>query len=171
MRKTLVFAATGLIATPAMAGELTVTVEIPRLKVAEYHKPYVAIWIETADGKAVSNLDVWYDIDLKGKEAGTKWLPDLRTWWRKSGRTLAMPANGISGPTQGPGSYTLKFPEGARPLGKLAPGAYKLQIEAAREVGGRELLSIPFQWPAKGTRTASAKGQSELGAVTLTVKP
>ena len=92
MRKTLVFAATGLIATPAMAGELTVTVEIPRLKVAEYHKPYVAIWIETADGKAVSNLDVWYDIDLKGKEAGTKWLPDLRTWWRKSGRTLAMPA-------------------------------------------------------------------------------
>ena len=46
------------VGAPAMAADLAVTVEIPRLSVAEYHKPYVAIWVEapdaTAAGSAVS---------------------------------------------------------------------------------------------------------------------
>lgn len=170
MRKSLAFVATGLIATPAVAGEMTVTVEIPRLRVAEYHKPYVAIWVENEAGQAVANLDVWYDVDMRGGE-GTKWLPDLRTWWRRAGRSVKMPINGVSGPTQAPGRYTLTFKEGARPLGKLAAGSYKLRVEAAREVGGREMLTIPFQWPPKGTQTGSAQGQTELGALSLTLKP
>src|SRR5690606_23963404 len=36
----------GLSAAPAQASGLTVTVEIPRLGVSEYHRPYVAMWIE-----------------------------------------------------------------------------------------------------------------------------
>jgi len=170
MRKTIYFAMGSLVAAPAAAGELSVSVEIPRLRVAEYHKPYVAIWIEDASGKVAANLDVWYDVDLKGGE-GTKWLPDLRTWWRRAGRSLKMPADGISGPTQGPGTQPLKFKEGVRPLGKLAPGAYTLRVEAAHEVGGRELVSVPFQWPPKRAASASASGSAELGAVRLTVKP
>lgn len=170
MRKTIAFVATGLIATPAVAGEMTVNVEIPRLRVAEYHKPYVAVWVENEAGQAVANLKVWYDVDMRNAE-GTKWLPDMRTWWRRTGRTLKMPVNGVSGPTQGPGRYALKFRDGVQPLGKLAPGAYKLRIEAAREVGGREALTIPFQWPPRGTQTGSAQGQSELGAVSLILKP
>lgn len=170
MRKTIYLAAGGLIASPAAAGELTVTLDIPTLKVAEYHKPYVAIWIEDSAGKVAANLDVWYDVDL-AKGEGKKWLPDMRTWWRKAGRTLQMPANGISGPTQGPGTHKVTFKEGTRPLGKLAPGAYTLRVEAAREVGGREMVSIPFQWPPKGSVAASAKGSSELGNVRLNAKP
>lgn len=175
MHKTFIIAAGGVVASasasPAMAGELQVSLEIPRQRVAEYHNPYVAIWIEDAAGKVVANLDAWYDVDMRGEEAGTKWLPDLRTWWRRAGRSLTMPVNGVSGPTQPPGRYTLRFPEGARPLGRLAPGAYRLRVEAAREVGGRELVTVPFQWPARAPQTATATGTSELGAVRLSVRP
>ena len=36
----------GLVSGPALAAELAVSIEIPRLTVAEYHRPYVAIWLE-----------------------------------------------------------------------------------------------------------------------------
>jgi len=44
-------------------------------------------------------------------------------------------------------------------------------VEAAREVGGRELVSIPFTWPAAQATSLQAQGQTELGAITLQVKP
>jgi hypothetical protein len=53
---------TGLVATPALAGDLTIGVEIPRMTVAEYHRPYVAIWIEKPDETAVKTLAVWYEL-------------------------------------------------------------------------------------------------------------
>lgn len=175
MRKTTAtiarLAATGLLATPVAARDLQVSLQIPRLRVAEYHNPYIAVWIEDASGKAVANLDVWYDVDMRGADKGEKWLSDMRLWWRRAGRSLKMPANGVSGPTQAPGTYNLNFTEGRSPLGRLPAGTYKLQVEAAREVGGREVVSIPFQWPPSGTKTASAKGSSELGTVRLTIKP
>lgn len=145
-------------ALPAGAQTLDVTVNIPRLKVAEYHKPYVAIWLEPAGGKA-RTLQVWYDYDMKNNE-GTKWLRDVRQWWRASGRTLKFPADGISGATRAPGPQKVSLP-----VGNLAPGQYTLVVEAAREVGGRELVRVPFAWPPKGA--ASASGKSELGAVSV----
>lgn len=170
MRKSLLMAVPVLASSPAYAGGMQVALEIPRLRVAEYHNPYVAVWIEDANGKVAVNLDVWYDTDLKGEDP-RKWLPDMRTWWRRAGRSTKMPADGISGPTQGPGRYNLSFKEGSKPLGRLAPGSYKLRVEAAREVGGRELVTIPFQWPPAKPVTAAARGSKELGAVRLTVKP
>ncbi len=158
-----------LAAHGACAAELELSVEIPQLNVAEYHRPYLAIWIEGADGQAATSLAVWYQ-DKDTKEGhGTKWLPDLRQWWRKSGRSLQLPADGISGPTRPAGRHQLKFD--ARRLAALKPGQYSLVIEAVREVGGRELLKIPFAWPAKAPQTGKARGTSELGAITLNVKP
>ncbi|MEN3951624.1 DUF2271 domain-containing protein [Iodidimonas sp. SYSU 1G8] len=169
MRILLPAALTGLIASPALAADMTVKVEIPKLSVAEYHKPYVAIWIEGAD-KSVTNLAVWYDVKMKDNE-GTKWLKDMRQWWRKSGRELAMPVDGLSGATQAPGEHTIDFSGAAGPLAALKPGDYTLYVEAAREVGGRELLKLPFTWPAKAASTESVTGSSELGAITLDLKP
>ena len=82
-----------------------------------------------------------------------------------------MPADGVSGPTQGPGQYTLRFREGTRPLPRIAKGSYTLRVEAAREVGGRELVSIPFQWPPKTAMAGSANGLKELGKIRLAIKP
>src|SRR3546814_18054657 len=88
----------------------------------------------------------------------------MRQWWRKTGRTLNMPVDGISGATRAPGEHVLRFAEGKAPLGKLPAGGYELVVEAAREVGGRELLRIPFQWPPKSAQSLKTQGQRELGA-------
>ena len=149
----------------AHAETLNVTVAIPRLSVAEYHRPYVAIWLEK-EGAAPRTLSVWYDVD-KAKGEGTKWLRDVRQWWRASGRSMSFPADGITGATRAPGDQKIAFVAGKGPLGPLAPGAYTLVVEAARETGGRELVRLPFSWPAKPGAVVRAKGSSELGAVSL----
>ena len=41
-----------LVAPAAHAGDLSLNVELPRINAAEYHRPYVAVWVEGADGKA-----------------------------------------------------------------------------------------------------------------------
>jgi hypothetical protein len=154
-------------ATPAPAAELELNVEIPTLPVAEYHRPYVAIWIEAADQTIAANLAVWYQ--TRGDH--TKWLPDLRQWWRRGGRDLKVPVDGLTGATRPVGQHILKFDAAAEPLAKLAPGKYELVVEAVREVGGREAVRIPFEWPIKGAKQGSAKGTKELGAVALKLNP
>lgn len=155
MHKSLLL--TGLIAAPATAG--TVSVTIPRVAVAEYHRPYVAGWLEPAAGGAAKTLFVWYDVKKRGNEPGTKWLADLRSWWRKGGRSLPLPADGVSGATRAPGTYTVPLPA------NLPAGQYVLHVEAARETGGRELVSVPISIPTKAP--ASAAGTTELGAISL----
>ena len=158
MRPSLVLIA-GAAAVPATAASVSVT--IPRLNVAEYHRPYVAVWVEPAAGGAARTLAVWYDIKKGGNEPGTKWLADLRAWWRKGGRSLHLPADGISGATRAPGQYSIPLPT------DLKPGAYVLNVEAARETGGRELVTLPLSVPNSSGRAA---GKGELGAVTLSAR-
>ncbi|MCI0919397.1 DUF2271 domain-containing protein [Pseudomonas stutzeri] len=169
MRKSLLLPL-ALLSSPLMAAELQVTVEIPRLQVAEYHRPYVAIWLEKPDQSHVADLAVWYDMKMKDNE-GQKWLKDLRQWWRRSGRSLEMPVDGISSATRAVGSHALSFDSDKAPLRDMPPGDYRLVVEAAREVGGRELLRVPFSWPASEQQSHQAQGESELGAVSLTLKP
>ena len=163
-------ALTGLLASPALAADLTLSLEIPQLSVAEYHRPYVSVWVETPDKVAVKTLAVWYDVKLKNQE-GQKWLKDMRQWWRRAGRDLTLPADGVSAATRAPGKHQVVFKAGASPLGTLPAGQYNLVVEAAREVGGVEVLRTPFQWPPKARASAAAKGETELGALSVTVKP
>jgi hypothetical protein len=159
-----------LVSVSAMAADLTLKFEIPQLNVAEYHRPYLAAWLENADQKVVTNLAVLYDVKKKDN-GGTKWLKDMRQWWRKSGRDVEMPMDGVSGATRGPGEQTLSFPVAKDALNKLPAGNYQLVIEAAREAGGRELVKVPLAWPPKSAQSFSAKGKEELGEVTVQVKP
>lgn len=170
MRVLIPAALTGLFAGPALAADLNVKIDLPKLNVAEYHKPYVAAWVERPDQSVAANLSVWYDVK-KPDNAGTKWLKDMRQWWRHIGRELALPVDGVSGATQAPGEHQLAFQSGKSPLGDLPAGEYKLVVEAAREGGGREVVRVPFQWPPKGAQTVSAKGSDELGAVALNLTP
>ncbi|CAN5142537.1 DUF2271 domain-containing protein [soil metagenome] len=169
----LTFSALGAgaaVATPALAADLAVTVEVPRLSVAEYHKPYVSIWIENpADATAAGTLAVWYDAGSK-EDKGVKWLKDMRQWWRKAGRSMSFPADGISGATRAPGPQKLVFSGAKGALKDLKPGQYNLVVEAAREVGGQEAVRVPFVWGGKPGKPATIKGEAELGAVTVAVK-
>lgn len=153
----------------AAAAEIAIDVEIPQLEVAEYHRPYVALWIEQ-NNKHVADLNVWYDLKMKDNE-GEKWLKDMRQWWRKSGRSLEFPVDGVSAATRPVGTHSLNFKHNHQALKQLAAGEYQLIVEAAREVGGRELVKIPFNWPPKASETLSTQGNSELGKINLTLTP
>ena len=157
-------AAASAVAAPALAADLTVSVEIPRLTVAAYHRPYVAVWIERPDATAaVRTLAVWYE--TSNVEEGKDWLKDMRTWWRRGGRALTLPADGVSSATKAPGRHAIIVP-GAR-LSNLPAGDYVMVVEAAREQGGREAVRVPFRWGA--ANTARAAGSTELGVVSVAV--
>lgn len=163
-------AASDVLAVPVHAADIKLNLDIPRLDVAEYHRPYVAMWLEKPDQSFVANLAVWYDLKLKDKE-GNKWLKDMRQWWRKSGRNLEMPVDGISGATRAPGKHSIHFSDAKAPLKSLPPGEYQLVVEAAREVGGRELVRIPLQWPPQQPITLKETGSHELGQITIEMTP
>ncbi|AXQ29729.1 DUF2271 domain-containing protein [Solimonas sp. K1W22B-7] len=192
MRHRIPLALCSLLPGTALAANLDLSIELPRLDVAEYHRPYVAVWLEREDKSVAANLTVWYQQKkaapaggaapaaapaagapagggMQGggnAQGGVKWLPDLRQWWRRSGRELTLPVDGVTGATRAPGEHALSFS-----LADLPAGQYKLVVEAAREEGGRELLDIPFQWPAKDAQPLKAKGSRELGAIVLGLKP
>ena len=140
----------------AGAGDFTVELEIPAMQTAEYHRPYVAIWVEDAQRQQVAQLALWLEQE--------KWHRDLRSWWRRGGRKLALPIDGVSGATRKPGSYTIEQ------AAALPPGEYVLNVEAVREVGGREHLRIPFSWSGQRLQD-SVQGESELGRITFTLEP
>jgi hypothetical protein len=71
---------------------------------------------------------------------------------------LQLPANGVTGATRPPGVQKVAVPD------SIKPGAYTLYVEAARETGGREIVSMPLAVPLKPT---SATGKTELGTITL----
>ena len=166
----LAMAALFATAAPAGAAEMNLKIEVPTLNVAEYHRPYLAAWIERADQSVAANLAVWYDVKKKDKE-GDKLLKDMRQWWRRNGREQQMPIDRVSGATRAPGEQKLNFGSAKGPLAILAPGDYVLMVGAAREVDGRELVKVPFQWPPKSVQSAKGQGSSELGAVVLELKP
>ena len=158
-----------LLSGGAVAADLSVKFELPQLNVAEYHKPYVAMWIERADQSVASTLAVLYDVKKKDN-AGEKWVKDLRTWWRKAGREATLPIDGVSGATRAAGTHTMSFGPARTSIDKLPAGDYKLVVEAAREAGGRELVRVPFTLPARGKVAATANGKEELGAVSLNIQ-
>lgn len=171
MRRLLISVPAVMLAAPAMAADMNVTVTVPQLTVAEYHRPYVSVWIERADKTIASQLAVWYAQKESKEGAGTKWLPELRLWWRHGGRDQQMPVDGVSGATRPAGDQTLKFQSGKAPLGDLPAGKYDLVVEAARETGGREVVHVPFEWPVTAAQHLDKSGSVELGTVKLDLAP
>lgn len=137
--------------------EMVVDFEIAQPDGFRYHRPYVAVWLEDRDGKAVRTLSLW--VENSGR--GFRWLQELRRWFRDAQDTQA--AGGpdlvatVSSATRMPGRYTLVW-DGKDDRGRLVPqGAYTLNLEAAREHGPYGLLrqevtvgSKPFKVAVQG---------------------
>ncbi len=163
------FALTAAVAAlPATAAELSLKITLPRMDIAEYHKPYVAVWIERADQSFAGNVAVWYDVK-KRNDGGAKWLKDMRTWWRKSGKDTPS-LDGVSGATRTSGEQSVNLLD-AKAVAALPPGQYQVVVEAARENGGREVLRAPFEWPLKKAQSTKVPGEGELGAIAIDAKP
>lgn len=166
LKTTLTCALASVLGAHAHAADMTVQLTIPRLDATEYHRPYIAVWLESADKKTLRDIAVWYE-QGKPQDEGAKWLKDLRQWWRVSGRGQETPADGVSGATRAAGVHTLQV----NTLADLPPGDYQLAVEAAREKGGRELLRLPLSWPPAQAATLNAQGEHELGPVTVKLNP
>ncbi|MDF1812844.1 MAG: DUF2271 domain-containing protein [Verrucomicrobiales bacterium] len=147
--------------------DIRVSYEIPQIQTSEYHRPYVALWIQDPTGNVVLNLTVLYDVEMKDNR-GEEWLKDLRQWWRKSGRSVSLPLDAVSAPTRPVGVHEVEKTDVELPA--LTEGNYTLMVEAAREVGGREVVKFPFIWDGKEPVEIQAGGKSELGSISLTVK-
>jgi len=170
LRYSMALGTAAALAAPAFATEANLKLQLPQLAVAEYHRPYVAVWAEkAADQGFAANLALWYDLKKKDN-GGAKWLKDMRSWWRKSGRDLQTPIDGVTAATRAPGEHVLAL-SSAKGLASLPPGSYQLVVEAARENGGREVVRLPFDWPVKTAQAAKVQGEHELGAVALELKP
>lgn len=172
MKLQLTLTAAGLasLGAPALAADVQLKFDLPRLNVAEYHKPYVAVWLEkSGTSTAAAQLALWYDLK-KPNNGGTKWVRDMRQWWRAGGRSLSLPADGVSGATRGAGEHVINLSQHPAFAG-LAPGSYDIVVEVSREAGGREVRRLPFTWPVKAAADIKVQGDDELGALQLTVKP
>ncbi|NVK58281.1 MAG: PepSY-associated TM helix domain-containing protein [Alteromonadaceae bacterium] len=149
----------------AKANELRVS--LPRMAVAEYHAPYVAVWLANERGERVVDIAVWYDTAMADDE-GEKWLKDLRLWWRRSGRSAELPIDGISGATRRPGTSDINL-DGR--FNDVPAGDYFIWVEAARELGGRETLKLPLTLPVKQPISERAQGKHELSSIHIIMEP
>ena len=109
--------------------------------------------------------------DDPNRPGGARWLNEVREWWADSGNQLKFPVDGLTTASRTAGTYELTFSSNDPKLAKLPAGNYLLMVEAAREHGGDETVSIPFTWPVKAPQAAGTTGKTELGAVALALKP
>ncbi len=143
------------------AEQVQVKLTVPVLDVATYHRPYVAVWLETTQRKGVHTLAIWYEQD--------DWLKDLRQWWRKLGRKGEAHYDASTGATRKPGRYQIEWDGRDRQGNRVAPGEYYLLVEAAREAGGRDFLRQKIRLGDDKTQRYTLQGDVELGEVTIII--
>lgn len=159
------------LAVPAQAVDAQLEISLPVIEGAKVRRPYVAVWLEKAASRDFAgNIAVWYDMKKPNNVGATKWLPDLRSWWKASGSQASFPIDGVSGATRPAGEHVINL-GASEAVKKLTPGEYEVVVEVAREHGGRELLRLPLQWPPRSAAKAEAAGTTEVGLVRLSTKP
>ncbi|MCC6234223.1 MAG: DUF2271 domain-containing protein [Verrucomicrobiales bacterium] len=120
--------------------ELRVDFELNQPEGGRYARPYVAAWVEDAEGYPVRTLALWL---LQG-EKGKRWLPDLRRWYRSDQMRALVDTQDlvatVSSATRSPGKYGLVW-DGLDDHGKpVKAGRYHVFLEASREHGTYQLL-------------------------------
>jgi thiamine biosynthesis lipoprotein ApbE len=131
---------------------VSVAIELPNVKSARrYRRPYVAVWVEGANGKAVRTIAVW--------ASRPKWFKDLTDWWKfaKDDPDLV---RAVTRATRGPGQYEVVW-DGKDDKGNPVPrGTYTVRVEVHREHGKHLRQSGKIACgagPAKVTLTKNAE--------------
>ena len=146
--------------------QIEIDVQVPKLVDADpYFRPYVAIWIENTERDPIKTLALWYQIETENVEEpdGKKWLKDLRQWWRKLGRNGEANIDAVTGATRKPGNYKI-----ISDLSSLDAGEYLLNVEAAREEGGRSYKRVKINVP--NVTTHAIEADIELGSIKISGK-
>lgn len=144
-------------ATSVLADDkVLIEITIPDLDVNPYHKPYVAVWLETPQRQYVTTITLWAD-DME-------WYKDLRQWWRKAGRSKQS-VDGVTGATKKPGTHQIIWTGNDANGNRVPAGSYLLNVEASREEGGREFIKTQIIIDQQGH--LSLAGKRELGQISI----
>lgn len=140
-------------------GELLVSFTYQPSSSGQAKRPYVAVWVEDQSGNLVDTISLWFE---QGR--GSRWLPDLREWYRAtSGQDVSM-----SGATRTPGTYTVAW-DGTDMTGMPVPvGTYVLNIESAREHGPTSFTTATITVSDSGF-TVSLPSAGEISAASATL--
>lgn len=113
-----------------------------------YARPYVAVWIEDAEGRPLRTIALW------GRDY--RWLPYLRRWYYFHGRDQRL-VHAVSRATRSPGRYRIVWDGRANDGSYVSTGRYIVNIEVSREHGTyqltRQMIEIgsePFAFDTKG---------------------
>ncbi len=128
-----------------------------------YRRPYVAIWLENAEGFPVKTALLW----IKTDGSGPTWHREISRWYRND-RTRKQAENTdligtISSATRGPGEYQARF-DGTDNTGKPLPhGKYRLYLEVAREYGSYRLIRASVEITGRPIPRTELKSNVEIG--------
>lgn len=146
--------------------EMIIDIEINQPEGRRYNRPYVAVWVEDADGKPVRTLSLW--VNTSGR--GPRWIRDLRRWFRGEQDRRAVDGGDlvatISSATRRSGEYSLVWngrDDAGRPVDL---GSYFVCIEAAREHGTYQLMRGEYTFAAKPF-AAEMEGNVEIRKATV----
>jgi thiamine biosynthesis lipoprotein ApbE len=110
-------------------------------------RPYVAVWIEDGDGKAVRTLAVW---------GNGKWLATLTNWWKTAKDSAGMT---ITRATRAPGKYELVW-DGKDDNGVLVKqGTYTIRVETHREHGKHTLQTGKIECAGEDAKVTLEKNE------------
>lgn len=127
----------------------------------QVRNPYVAVWVEDAEGNYVTTIAVWYEQSGKG----TRWLSDLRSWMSASNGDVSTSSTGA---TRSPGSYSVVWDGTDLDGNPVAQGDYVIFVEAAREHGPYEITSATITIGDSGT-SVTLPDNGELSSLTATL--
>ena len=123
-----------------------------------YRRPYVAAWVEDAQGHAVRTLALWV--------AEPKWIPDLRRWNRLYSRRED-DVRAVTRATRAAGKYELVW-DGRDDTGQpVEAGTFTVNLEVVREHGTYQLLTAAFVADGRESSIALKGDGIEVKAATL----
>jgi thiamine biosynthesis lipoprotein ApbE len=125
-------------------------------------RPYVAVWVQDASGKAVRNIAVW----------GTdqRYIRELSFWWQAAASASQQTLRAITRATRGAGEYALTW-DGLNDAGKPVPqGEYTVVVELNREHGRHVKESVTLTCGADAT-SGKLKDTAESDASTVEYGP
>lgn len=96
--------------------------------------PYVAVWIEDADGNLVAPVSLWVNSSSKGLQ----YVHELSRWYSVDGSADTVET--VSSATRTPGDYSVVWDGTDLDGNPVAEGEYYICIEAAREHGPYSLI-------------------------------
>jgi thiamine biosynthesis lipoprotein ApbE len=118
-------------------------------------RPYVAVWVQDAAGKAIRNIAVW----------GTdqRYIRELSFWWQAAASASQQTLRAITRATRGAGEYALTW-DGLNDAGKPVPqGEYTVVVELNREHGRHVKESVTLTCgadPASGKLKDTAESDA-----------